>query len=129
VINHIGLGVIRDTYSNSKPVVHTYHLRAKGLPTTVTFTSAVPGLPLPDPRYLALHAACAQVAHIPGAGGYVGTVFRKTEDVKCLASNGLSAQALEYALLKSSREPSGIYSSSERPQEMLKNVHRFTCLT
>ena len=63
--------------------------------------SAVPQHPLPDPRYLALHAACAKVAHLSGASEYVDTIFRKTEDMKVLASDGSSGEALLYALRKS----------------------------
>ena len=71
-----------------------------GLPPSVTFTSAVAGLPLPDPRYLALHAACAKVAHLSGAAEYIEKSFRELEDTKVLASNGSSAEALQFALGK-----------------------------
>lgn len=33
----------------------------------VTFKSADPRLPLPNPDYLAIHAACARVSHLSGA--------------------------------------------------------------
>jgi hypothetical protein len=89
--------------SNIQPVPHTYNLRAshpgflRGLPPSVTFTSAVPKFPLPDPRYLALHAACASMAHLSGAAEYIEKSFRKLEDTKVLASNGSSAEALQFA--------------------------------
>ena len=39
-----------------------------GLPEYVTMRSMIPGeLPLPNPSYLALHAACCRVAHMSGA--------------------------------------------------------------
>ena len=41
-------------------------------PDLVTFTTSDPALlPLPSPQLLALHAACAQVAHLSGAREYI----------------------------------------------------------
>jgi hypothetical protein len=62
--------------------------------------SAVPQHPLPDPCYLALHAACARVAHLSGVSKYVDTIFRETEDMKVLASDRSSGEVLWYALGK-----------------------------
>ncbi|KAF8199018.1 hypothetical protein BJ912DRAFT_845340 [Pholiota molesta] len=55
--------------------------------------------PLPDPRYLALHAACARVAHLSGAGGYMERVLREIEEMGVLASDG-GSDALYHALVR-----------------------------
>ena len=51
--------------------------------------------------YLALHAACAKVANVSGAGRYIKRTFRELDDMKVLASNGSSVEALSFALGKS----------------------------
>jgi hypothetical protein len=45
--------------------------------------------------YLALHVACAKVAHMSGAAD---TVMRDMEDIKVLAADGSSAKVLALAL-------------------------------
>ncbi|KAF9061758.1 hypothetical protein BDP27DRAFT_1233902, partial [Rhodocollybia butyracea] len=47
------------------------------LPFT-TFTTSDPSLYLPDSALLALHATCAKVAHLSGAGGYSYIRRRRT---------------------------------------------------
>jgi len=57
----------------------------------VTFTTPDPvNLPLPSPRLLALHAACAQVANLSGASEYLDRVFQEMEDLEMgvLAQDG-----------------------------------------
>jgi len=66
-------------------------------PATVTFR-AQGNLPLPDPRYLALHAACAKVAHLSGAGEYIDTIDRDIATTMVLAHDGSSAKVLGEAL-------------------------------
>ena len=84
-------------------VTNQYALRATNpnilnpLPATVTFT-ARGGLPLPDPRYLALHAACAKVAHLSGAGEYIDAVDRDIDSTLVLAKDGSSAKLLAEAM-------------------------------
>jgi hypothetical protein len=68
------------------------------IPATVAFTSRDKKLPLPDPRYLRIHAACAKVAHLSGAAEYIDVIFRDMEDTRVLATNGSSAELLSYAL-------------------------------
>ncbi|GBE87980.1 hypothetical protein SCP_1202060 [Sparassis crispa] len=58
------------------------------------------GLPLPDPRLLSLHATCAKVAHLSGAGEYIDAILRDMEELKLLASDGGSAHVLQDALLQ-----------------------------
>ncbi|KAF5387950.1 hypothetical protein D9615_000667 [Tricholomella constricta] len=55
--------------------------------------------PLPDHRYLALHAACARVAHLSGASEYIMQVLRELEHIGVLAYDG-SSDALYYALVR-----------------------------
>lgn len=64
----------------------------------VTLVSHEPRFPLPDPSYLRLHAACAQVAHLSGAGECIDQVLRDLEDTKVLARDGTSAEVLSVAL-------------------------------
>jgi len=68
------------------------------LTAAVAFTSYAP-FPPPDPRYVHIHAACANVAHLSGAGAYVDNVYRDLEgSMRVLATDGSSAEALTYAL-------------------------------
>ncbi|KAF9220142.1 hypothetical protein BS17DRAFT_739680 [Gyrodon lividus] len=86
---------------------NTYNIRWKSdwlaLPyarTTVTFTSSdLEKLPLPSPEYLQIHAACAKVAHLSGAGDYIDKILRDLEDIQVLSEDGASADVLEHALL------------------------------
>ncbi|KAF8167096.1 hypothetical protein B0H34DRAFT_812323 [Crassisporium funariophilum] len=57
--------------------------------------------PLPDHRYLALHAACAQIAHLSGVGEYIDRVLREIETIGVLASNG-GSDVLYHALVRHS---------------------------
>ncbi|KAI6047011.1 hypothetical protein EDC04DRAFT_2557393 [Pisolithus marmoratus] len=55
-------------------------------PKYVTFSTPDPKkLPLPSPMYLAIHAACAKVAHLSGAAQYIADIFRHMEDILVLA--------------------------------------------
>jgi hypothetical protein len=68
------------------------------LPDQVEFTSHHPALPLPNPTYLALHAACAKVAHLSGAGEYIEKTMRDLEEISVLSEDGSSAELLKRAL-------------------------------
>jgi hypothetical protein len=73
--------------------------------TTVTFTTRDPEkLPLPLLEYLKIHAACARVAHLSGAGEHIDKILRELEHTKVLPDDGASAEALEHALLPLSRQ-------------------------
>ncbi|KZP20503.1 hypothetical protein FIBSPDRAFT_742124, partial [Athelia psychrophila] len=52
----------------------------------------------PDPRYLKLHAACAQVAHLSGAAKYIDNILRDLEEIRVLANDGSSADLLDFQL-------------------------------
>ena len=70
-----------------------------GLPTTVSFI-AQNNAPLPDPRYLALHAACANVAHLSGAGQHIDSVDRDIDTTPVLARDGSSSRVLIEAITR-----------------------------
>ncbi|KAN0140517.1 hypothetical protein V8E53_001726 [Lactarius tabidus] len=66
----------------------------------VTFPTPDPvKLPLPSPRLLATHAACAQVAHLSGAGEYVDRILEDMEEICVLAHDGTSSEVLHHALM------------------------------
>ena len=69
------------------------------LPTTVTFTSH-DNAPLPDPHYLALHTACAKVAHLSGAGQHIDSVDRDIDTTPVLARDGSSSRVLVEAITR-----------------------------
>ncbi|KIJ15329.1 hypothetical protein PAXINDRAFT_114990 [Paxillus involutus ATCC 200175] len=69
-------------------------------PDQVTFTTPDPDkLPLPSPDLLALHAACAKVAHLSGAGEYVDRILEDMEQIEVLAYDGTSSDVLYHALM------------------------------
>ncbi|CAE6458116.1 hypothetical protein ACGC1H_006836 [Rhizoctonia solani] len=68
------------------------------IPPTVTLTTDT-GLPLPDRRYLALHATCAKVVHMSGAAELIDSILRDREKVKVLSQDGSSADLLDRLLL------------------------------
>ncbi|KAG1744944.1 uncharacterized protein EDB91DRAFT_168540 [Suillus paluster] len=45
----------------------------------VIFTSPDPGLPLPDPRYISIHAARCEVALFSGVGEYIDGRHKDSE--------------------------------------------------
>ncbi|KAK0451949.1 hypothetical protein EV421DRAFT_1703360 [Armillaria borealis] len=68
-------------------------------PPKITFTTTDPAnYPVPSPRYLAIHAACALVSHLSGAGEYIDKMEREREFTTVLASDGGSAPLLERLL-------------------------------
>ncbi|KAJ7164800.1 hypothetical protein C8R43DRAFT_988552 [Mycena crocata] len=58
------------------------------------FKSAHKQLPLPDPQLLALHAVCARVAHMSGAGEVLDEFDREVEEMRVFARDGASANLL-----------------------------------
>lgn len=71
-----------------------------GLSPILTFTTPdASRYPVPDPRYLAIHAACAKVVHYSGAGDYIEKILCDIEEMGVLANNGCS-DALYHALLR-----------------------------
>ncbi|KAF8900272.1 hypothetical protein CPB84DRAFT_1815431 [Gymnopilus junonius] len=87
--------------------VNKYRLEAsdpsflRSYPEFVTFTTSDPEkLPVPSPTYLAIHAACAKVAHLSGAAACIDQFYRDMEDGKTLDPNGASASMLEHAIFE-----------------------------
>jgi hypothetical protein len=72
---------------------------AKQYPRVITLTTTDPNLPLPDPSYLRIHAACARVANLSGAGEHIEKVEREMETTRVLSSDGTSVEILQHALL------------------------------
>lgn len=54
--------------------------------------------PVPDPKLLALHAACAKVIHLSGAAEYIYRFERDMKEMRVLATGGGSAGLLHTAL-------------------------------
>lgn len=48
---------------------------------TTTYEGRVVTIPAPDPRLLALHAACAQIAHMSGAAEHLEEFYRDTDPI------------------------------------------------
>jgi hypothetical protein len=69
-------------------------------PDQVVFTTPDPvKLPLPSPDLLALHATCAQVAHLSGAREYLDRIIEEMEELGVLAQDGTSSEVLHHALM------------------------------
>ena len=65
----------------------------------VTFTTPkLDELPLPSRDYLALHAACAKVAHCSGAAEYIDRMDTDLDETFVLAEDGTSAAVLDHAI-------------------------------
>ncbi|CAE6468112.1 unnamed protein product [Rhizoctonia solani] len=73
--------------------------RVAGIPTgaTVKFADNGSGLELPDPRLIAIHAACAKVLDQSGMAEFVDNELRDMEETPVLAEDG-SSKALMTAL-------------------------------
>ncbi|CAE6526109.1 unnamed protein product [Rhizoctonia solani] len=63
----------------------------------VTLTDHGSGLELPDPRLIAIHAACAKVVHQSGTQKFIYNEIRDMEEISVLAEDG-SSTALMIAL-------------------------------
>ena len=90
-------------YTSSEAYIHRNFLRPEphidGAPMVVDFTSRVENAPPPpDHRLLALHAACARVAHMSGAAQFFDQVDRDVEETEVLAFDGSSAHLLSHLL-------------------------------
>jgi len=73
----------------------------RGYPEYVTFTTPDQDkLPVPSPTYLAIHAACAKVAHLSGAAECIDKLYRDMDDSTTLDPHGASALMLEHAIFE-----------------------------
>ncbi|KIM38162.1 hypothetical protein M413DRAFT_420662 [Hebeloma cylindrosporum] len=89
----------------TKGTPNRYKLEAKHpwfldeYPEYVTFTTPDPvNLPVPSPIYLAIHAACAKVAHLSGAAKRIDDLYAEMEGCRTLDPDGASAMLLEHAI-------------------------------
>ena len=72
------------------------------MPEKITLMSSDPAkLPIPSPELIALHAACAKVAHLSGAGAYIDQLDRDADDLDVLAGDGGSSDVLTHVILRS----------------------------
>jgi hypothetical protein len=76
------------------------HLHADGDRLFATFSPSphCKGARLPNPQLLALHAACARVAHMSGAAEAFDELEWEVEETMALASDGSSAHLLEHLI-------------------------------
>ncbi|KXN80608.1 hypothetical protein AN958_09646 [Leucoagaricus sp. SymC.cos] len=73
----------------------------RNCPEYVTFTTPDQAkLPVPSPTYLAIHAACAKVAHLSGAAECIDKFYRDMDDSTTLDTDGASAAMLEHAIFE-----------------------------
>jgi hypothetical protein len=70
------------TFSVPGDVIHECEAKGKPIPA------------LPDPNLIALHAACARVAHMSGTAEYFDKLEQDVEEMTVLASDGSSAYLL-----------------------------------
>ena len=71
----------------------------RGCAEIISFTTPDPvKLPVPSPTYLAIHAACAKVSYLSGAGHCIDTFYWNMEEATTLDPGGASASMLEEAL-------------------------------
>ena len=83
---------------------NTYVIRAKRdhrlrscKTNPITFQTET-DLPLPNPDYLRIHAACCRVAHLSGAAEHMDKVLEDLGDMRVLSKDGSSAHVLSFAL-------------------------------
>ena len=55
---------------------------------------------LQSPDYLSIHAACAKVAHLSGAGACIDKLYQDLDDSTTLDPNSGSADMLEHAIFE-----------------------------
>ncbi|KAF7976475.1 hypothetical protein HWV62_6743 [Athelia sp. TMB] len=93
------------------PTLNQYNVRSikpgilKGVQNPITLPTNH-NIPAPDPRYLKLHAACAQIAHLSGAAEYISSVERELEETGVLATD-VSVRAVVNVPLCSSEVAEG----------------------
>jgi len=70
-------------------------------PEYVAFKTPDPvKFPVPSAVYLSIHAACAKVAHLSGAGACIDKFYQDMDDSTTLDPNGASAEMLEHAIFE-----------------------------
>ncbi|KAF5374168.1 hypothetical protein D9615_008901 [Tricholomella constricta] len=81
------------------------------VPKLVNFTSSNPTKypDLPSPKLLALHAACAKVAHLSGAGEYIDSLIADLDYLDELAFDGSTSAVLNHALMNKAARSIGAW--------------------
>ncbi|KAF5354222.1 hypothetical protein D9756_007009 [Leucocoprinus leucothites] len=98
--NNLHVWFVETDEVNRYKLESRYRILIKEYPEYVKFTSTNKNLLLPSPTYLRIHAACAKVAHLSGAGEYIDKLYQDLEDSKVLNPNGSSSETLEHALFQ-----------------------------
>jgi len=84
--------IILDSYDVSSCYgEHWLATMGTGVKSQITFQSKQIGthtIPAPDPRIIALHAACAKIAHMSAAAEPLEVVFRNPESIRVLTDDG-----------------------------------------
>lgn len=90
-----------DTYDVKCVVGPEYfHRIGQGLKARITFEACEvedKTIPPPNPRLLAVHAACAQIAQMSGAAEYINEFFRDDDEISVMTQPG-AAHELTRAL-------------------------------
>ncbi|KAF8227805.1 hypothetical protein L208DRAFT_1365677 [Tricholoma matsutake] len=103
-----------DMWFEETNVANCYNVKTTSnrlqVPRQVTFTSSDPTKypELPSPRLLALHAACAKVAHLSGAGEHIDSLDRDMDHLGVLAFDGSSSTVLNHALWNKATHSIGV---------------------
>ena len=74
------------------------HLRADGDCLSTVLSSSHQDARLPASQLLALHAACARVAHMSGAAEFFNEIDRDVEESTVLAFDGSSVRLLNHLI-------------------------------
>lgn len=96
-----------DIWLEETAVINAYDVRmtdpilgAGTVQPTVTFTSIdVDRMPVPNPEFIRLHAICARVAHLSGAGQHFDAVLRWFQDVDSMRTLE-GEDAIDYLCIK-----------------------------
>ena len=81
-----------------KATKRTHLNSCKTIDGKISLTSASPQLPLPNPGYLEIHAACCRVAHLSGPGEYIDKLLEDLENTRILSEDGSSTHLLSFVL-------------------------------
>ncbi|KAF8871844.1 hypothetical protein BD779DRAFT_1680079 [Infundibulicybe gibba] len=73
----------------------------EGFKPEVQLTTPDPRIyPLPDPQYLAIHAACARAAHLSGVAKHIDTASHEMAETEALEDDRGSGDVLHHALMR-----------------------------
>lgn len=90
----------QDNYTNKYDLVSYKPILIWGITQEITFKSHVTDMALPNPVYLASHAAYARVLHLSGAAEYIERLTHDEADCRTLSSDGNDAIVLTFAIIR-----------------------------